>query len=1450
MPALESFLALILNIERLNQIEEIYHTALKIPRIEREVFFNEFCGADIDLRREVESLLAFEKTFDTLLDAPPEALAAEIFHENDNVKLIGRQFNQYKILSLLGMGGMGAVYLAQDTKLLRNVALKVLPAEMLSEENRVQRFIHEARAASALNHPYILTIYDIGEAEEQHYIAMEFVDGETLHNLIYSEKFGLKTLLKYLSQVAEGLSKAHSAGIVHRDLKPENIMITSDGYAKILDFGLAKLVEGASILFEAQQHQSIKGMIMGTLGYMSPEQAQGKPEIDQRSDIFSFGCILYETIAGRKPFEGNSSVDALYKIINSEPEPLNASPALQQIVGQCLKKSPTDRIQTIKEVADLLKKADLQTDETALFEEKTALLKSPNITKTITRSFSAQRRQTTILYADLSALSDVLEEFDPEVADQIINVLFIRLNEVIENGNGKLEKRLNDTFVALWGAEKISEEDPENAIRTALALQKTAAEFILNADFQTNRNIHHCLKIGLSTGMILVGKSSDSGDFSASGAAVNAAKRLQRNASVGEILISQETYRHVRGIFDVSEFDSPDLRNKPESAKIYSVKSVKPRAFRLGRRGVEGIETRLVGRNYELEKMLDALQTVFEDGEIQVISIIGDAGLGKSRLLFEFRDRVELMNEKVRVFNARSTETMRGLPYSLARDLFSARFEILEDDLPQIAREKLVKGFLKLTENSGLTTSNAEIKIHFIGHLIGFDFSDSPHIKGILDDLQQIQTCALHYAAQFFSAISLEIPTVFYLDDLHWADEKSLEFFDYLGRNCTASAILILEFARPSLFEHRPHWGEGQPSRTRLDLAALTKRESRSLVEDILQKMPSGVPSSLRDLIVSNAEGNPFYVEELIKMLIDRQAINANSDQWILDESRLGETEVPATLSGVLQARLDKLTFWEKLILQQASVIGREFWDKAVENFGAEIDVPTVLESLRRKELLYRHETSAFSGANQYLFKHALLRDATYETVLLGERRVWHEKTAEWLIETDGERADEYAATIAEHFEKAQNAQQTARWFGRAGNQASKTHAAESAVLYFQKALHFVEKNESEISPEQTMDWQKGLGLAFWMQAKFAEGIKAYRNVLEIAKTLDDKLVQAQALYGISAFQLEKGENRASLESAVEGVQAAREAGDSEAARLALALALYRQGRSKMSLGDYNEAIVIAEEALLIAEEFSEQSYAEKTPCFHLLAGAYMFLGRFEKAALNAEQEIMLATKTGNKKGQAQAINTLAEIMRLQGDSEKAVSFFNEALTIAREIGNKGIEIMVLSNMGGALLITGEFDKAESLLRTVIEMIGDSEHFILPETLRFLAEALNGQNKKTEAYDAVAKSLDLSQTAENKENIAGAWRVLGLIADNFRENLTINGESHNAVECFSKALQIFSETKIEAETARTLRDFARYENKRGNPAKARKMMVESKEIFTRLEMPLEIERCTSILSEK
>jgi eukaryotic-like serine/threonine-protein kinase len=279
----------------------------------------------------------------------------------------GAKLGRYEVRSKIGEGGMGEVYLAQDTKLGRNVALKILPAELASNQDRMRRFTQEAKAAAALNHPNIAHIYEIGEHDGASFIAMEYVDGYALRQLIHDRQTDLAKLLRWLQHVAEGLAKAHSAGIVHRDLKPDNIMITREGHAKILDFGLAKLIEpqrtsgprdGVSEVATAiMQHHSTPGAVLGTVGYMSPEQAQGKVnEIDHRSDVFSFGCILYEVITGRKAFEGKDAIDSLNRIIREQPEAIatlapNAPADLQRIVRRCLAKDPEERYQTIKDVA-------------------------------------------------------------------------------------------------------------------------------------------------------------------------------------------------------------------------------------------------------------------------------------------------------------------------------------------------------------------------------------------------------------------------------------------------------------------------------------------------------------------------------------------------------------------------------------------------------------------------------------------------------------------------------------------------------------------------------------------------------------------------------------------------------------------------------------------------------------------------------------------------------------------------------------------------------------------------------------------------------------------------------------------------------------------------------------------------------------------------------------------
>ena len=291
---------------------------------------------------------------------------------------------QYSIVSKIGEGGMGEVYLAQDTKLNRKVALKILPADVASNQDRMDRFIREAKSAAALSHPNIAQIHEIGEHDGIHYIVMEFIDGVTLREKIHREHTELRKLLRHLQHVADGLGKAHTMGIVHRDLKPDNIMITGDGHAKILDFGLAKLVEtvepnpdsrqdvsGEEATAILQQY-STPGMILGTAGYMSPEQAQGRvKEIDQRSDVFSFGCILYEAATGRKAFAGKDVLDSLHQIVHGPTPQIKAvrtdvPEELQRIVRRCLAKDPNERYQSIKEVAIELKELRRELEKTSV----------------------------------------------------------------------------------------------------------------------------------------------------------------------------------------------------------------------------------------------------------------------------------------------------------------------------------------------------------------------------------------------------------------------------------------------------------------------------------------------------------------------------------------------------------------------------------------------------------------------------------------------------------------------------------------------------------------------------------------------------------------------------------------------------------------------------------------------------------------------------------------------------------------------------------------------------------------------------------------------------------------------------------------------------------------------------------------------------------------------------
>src|SRR6266700_2330399 len=343
--------------ERWQQLKQIFQSALERNPAERSAFLNQACADDPLLRSQVESLIASHKQAGDSIEAMAAEAATEMLDDDQAVSIVGKQISHYQVVSRIGRGGTGEVFLAHDTSLGRKVALKLLRSDFTRIEERLRRFRQEARAASALNHQNILTIHEIGHDGSLHFMATEYVEGETLRQHLSRARITVGQTLDVGVQVASALAAAHQAGIIHRDIKPENIMLRTDGNVKVLDFGLAKLTEPKTIETAAPtlpQVETAPGVVMGTFSYMSPEQARGLT-VDARTDIWSLGVMIYEMATGRQPFEGETASDVMSLILQKEPLPLaHSSPEvpteLERIVRKALRKDKEERYQTIKDL--------------------------------------------------------------------------------------------------------------------------------------------------------------------------------------------------------------------------------------------------------------------------------------------------------------------------------------------------------------------------------------------------------------------------------------------------------------------------------------------------------------------------------------------------------------------------------------------------------------------------------------------------------------------------------------------------------------------------------------------------------------------------------------------------------------------------------------------------------------------------------------------------------------------------------------------------------------------------------------------------------------------------------------------------------------------------------------------------------------------------------------------
>jgi ABC-type oligopeptide transport system substrate-binding subunit/serine/threonine protein kinase len=1005
---------------------------------------------------------------------------------------------------LLGRGGMGAVYRATDTLTGALVAVKTLDSNVVTRDPELlERFAREGEALRQLNHPNIVRMIAAVEEEGQRYLVMEYVEGGSLRDVLEKEgRLSVTRAVEIALDLADALTRAHRLGILHRDLKPENVLLARDGTPRLADFGLAHLPTGSRL--------TQSGILMGTIDYVSPEACDGEAT-DERSDIWSFGVMLFEMLAGRVPFTGDALIAKLNAIL-TQPVPglgqlVPGTPGeLADVVYRMLEKDPAQRIPSVRQVAAELEavlrgwKTPTPAGMAATTPPRPTAANLPPQVAPDSRATSG-RRTVTILSCDAKSWTTSAKNLDPEDLLELMNGALDLLIEAVARHEGTLARPMGDAVLAFFGAPLAREDDPERAVHAALEVVAAAQQYA--ARLKERGLPGFSVQVGIHTGLVVTGEvgSDQQVEYTAMGDAVDLAARIEQAAPPGGILITHDTYRHVRGVFDVQVQPPLAVQGKGEPVQTYLVQRAKPRAFRKPTRGIEGIETRMVGREAELKHLQEAFCTVVEEGELQMVTVTGEAGVGKSRLLHEFDVWAELLPESFYYFRGRAGQETQNLPFGLLRDLISFRLEILDSDPTDVVGAKLEQGLLQaLGLQPGLGTSSGEgtsKSAVLIGCLLGFALGERRTLASTLDDPQQLHDEALAALVRYFRGLAGQAPVLILLEDLHWADDSSLDALNSLARAVASEPVMIVCTARPALFERRPHCGEGQPFHARLALAPLSQRDSRRLVAEILQKLGE-VPATLRDRLVAGAEGNPFFLEELIRMLVEDGVIATAEDRWTLKPERLAEIRVPPTLTGVLQARVDRLPAEERIVLQQASVVGRLFWDQAVTRIYAssgggadEAAVTDRLAALRGREMIYQRETSAFAEAREYIFQHALLREVTYESVLKRLRKVYHGLVADWLLGQAGERAGEYTSLLADHLALAGRTEEAVKYLLEAGGRARGLYAHQEAIQAYERALALLTEMGDEERAARTL---MKLGLTYHTAFDFQRARQAHEE--------------------------------------------------------------------------------------------------------------------------------------------------------------------------------------------------------------------------------------------------------------------------------------------------------------------------------------------------------------------
>lgn len=1015
--------------------------------------------------------------------------------------------------------------------------------------------------------------------------------------------------------------------------------------------------------------------------------------------------------------------------------------------------------------------ATIDTAVTVL-EEKLAGLPPPAERAPETTSTPLQRKQVTILFAALDGFTRLVGSARNTERLRQIDLLWRRFDESILAHGGVVDKHMGDVIMGIFGAEVAREDDPERAVRCALALREMAADYLGSAERgKTGVTAAPVIRIGINTGQVILGQVGSDAGRTAIGDAVNVASRLKEAADGAGIYISQETYRLVRERFRVEALGEVIVKGRRGPVAVFRVLGSRPRVFYPGREpgrdDVGELRSPMIGRDEEMSSLKGALSDVLTRQRGRLVLIVGDTGVGKSRLAAEFYRWLESSGHAMTIFQARCDQWMARTPYGLLRELLVTHFNIDESDRRTTIEGKIAHQ-LSATLFDGRPADNSEIadRVRAIIRLVGMglpaEMEPGPDSAAGAADREQSIALLLDY----LEATARSQLTLFLIEDIHWIDDDSLNLLERVCVSAADKPLLMLGMARHSFFERRPDWLDrvNIPT-TRILLQPLNELRCREMVLSILRDLPR-IPAELTQLIVESSAGNPFFAEELIQVLIEDGVIVPHEKGWMLRPYELHRLRVPATLTGVLQARLDRLPEVERVTLQQAAVIGDEFWTGAVQAVNAASRYPhtaeqveAALQSLERRDIVYRTSAPMFAGHQAYRFSHAVLREVAYESVLLRNRPGYHLEAAQWLEEQSDERLADYAALIAPHHEMGGRAPAAARLYEVAAARALDQFKVSGAIQYFRKVLDLLGDRPQHI--DTRLATMERLGHALQRRGRLVEALDTYRTMHDTAELDGNILGRARALNAQAAVLCELGRYEPALESAGDAERLARLT-DGE---LELVRSLLHQAEVASRLGRTHEALAAATAAVERGRSLDAPLETARGLALMARLPSAVAQPQTEQAAM-AELDALVESLVNSDQDRdaAGVLHQMGDLLLAQGRPAGAAETFRRALERARAAGELGLAARVLRQMGLATCRAGNAADAINQLEEAAGLaeVTDDRYLRLGCRLA-MGEALAAQGHSAAAEATLRQVIATAEDPQrmgNWEELPRAYRLL------------------------------------------------------------------------------------------